>query len=87
MVLIPKGGGDYGGIGLVKVMWKVVLNLRLSASTNFHNLFHGFLEGHRTGTATLEAKLCQQLAVLKEEVLYAIFLDMHKYYDALNMSR
>ena len=41
----------------------------------------------RTGTATLEAKLLQQLASLREEVLYVIFLDLHKAYDALERSR
>ena len=35
LVLIPKGKGDYRGIGLVEVMWKVeavVLNSRLTSS-------------------------------------------------------
>ena len=40
-----------------------------------------------TGTATLEAKLLQQLAAMREEVLYVIFLDLHKAYDALDKSR
>ena len=34
VVLIPKGKGDYRGIGLVEVMWKVVaviLNCRLTS--------------------------------------------------------
>ena len=34
-----------------------------------------------------EAKLLQQLAALREEVLYMIFLDLHKVYDALERSR
>ena len=37
--------------------------------------------------ATLEAKLLQQLAAMKEEVLYVIFLDLTKAYDALDRSR
>ena len=76
--------------GLVEVMWKVVaaiLNLRLTASITFHNLLHGFWAGRGTGTANLEAKLLQQLADLMEEVLYMIFLDLHKAYDALDRSR
>ena len=71
-------------------MWKVVasiLNHRLIASITFHNLLHGFWVGRGTGTATLEAKLIQQLAALREEVLYVIFLDLHKAYDALKWSR
>ena len=39
-----------------------------------------------TGTVTLEAKLLQQLAALREKVLYVILLDLHKPYDALDSS-
>ena len=38
-------------------------------------------------TFTLKANLLQQLAALREEVLYVIFLDLHKAYDALDRSR
>ena len=79
VVMIPKGGKDYHGIGLVEVMWKVVaeiLNRRLTASITFHDFLHGFRVGRGTGTATFEAKLIQKLAALREEVLYVIFLDL-----------
>ena len=69
VVLIPKGEKDYRGIGLVEVMWKVVvaiLNCRFTASITFHHALHGFRSGRGTGTATLEAKLLQQLAALRE---------------------
>ena len=39
VVLIPKGKGDYQGIGLVVVMWKVmavILNRRFTSSITFH---------------------------------------------------
>ena len=45
VVLIPKGKGDYRGIGLVEVMWKVVaviLNHRLTSSITFHDVLYGF---------------------------------------------
>ena len=87
VVLIPKGKGDYRGIGLVEVMWKVVaviLNRRFTSSITYHDVFHGFWAGRGTGTATLEAKLLQQLATMREEVLYVIFLDLTKAYDALD---
>ena len=90
VVLIPKGKKDYQGIVLVDVMWKVVaaiLNHRFTASITYHDFLHGFRAGRATGTATLEAKLLQQLAALREEVLYIIFLDLHKLYDALDRSR
>ena len=70
-------------------MWKVVaaiLNFRLIASIAFHDFLHRFQAGCSTGTATLEAKRLQQLAALREEVMYSIFLDLHKSYDALDRS-
>ena len=71
-------------------MWKVVadiLNSRLTAYITFHNFLHGFRAGCGTGTATIEAKLLHQLEVLRNEVLYVIFLDLHKAYYALDRSR
>ena len=88
--MIPKGKKDYRGISLGEVMCKVVaaiLNRRLTASITYHDFLHGFRAGRSTGTATLEAKLLQQLAALREEVLYVIFLKLQKEYDALDRSR
>ena len=73
VVLIPKGKKDYRGIGLVEVVWKVVaaiLNRRFASSITYHDALHGFRAGRSTGIATLEAKLLQQLAAMREEVLY-----------------
>ena len=70
-------------------MWKVVaeiLHRRLETSITYHDFLHGFRSGRVTGTATLEAKLLQQLSAMREEVLYVIFLDLHKSYDALDRS-
>ena len=90
LVLIQKGRKEYRGIGLVEVMWKVVaaiLHLRLTAAITYHDFLHGFREGCCTGTATLEANMLQKLAAMREEVLYVIFLDLTKAYDALDRSR
>ena len=90
MVLIPKGKGDYRGIGLVEVMWKVVaviLNHRFTSSITFHDVLNGFRAGRGMGTSTLEDKIIQKLAAMREEVLYVIFLDLTKAYDALYRSR
>ena len=90
VVLIPKGKREFRWIGLVEVTWKVVaviLQLRLTAGIKFHNELHSFREGRGTGTASLEAKLLQQLAAMREEVLYVIFLNLTKAYDALDRSR
>ena len=90
VVLTPKGEMEYRVIGLVEVMWKLVasvLNRQLTASITFHEFLHGFWAGHVTGTATLEAKLLQHLAALREEVLYVILLELHKSYGTLDRSR
>ena len=90
VVLTPKGKGDYRGIGLVEVMWKVVaviLNRRFTSSITFHDVLHGFRAGRGTGAATLKAKVLHQLAAMREEVLYMIFLDLTIAYDALDRSR
>ena len=90
VVLIPNEKKYFCGIGLVEVMWKVVadiLNRGLTVFITFHDFLHVFRAGCCTGTATLEAKLIQELAALREEVLYVIFLDFHRAYDALESSR
>ena len=90
VVLIPKGKKEYIVIGLVEVMWKVVaaiLHRRITTAITYHDALHGFRAGRGTGTATLEAKLLQKLAAMREEVLYVIFLDVTKVYDALDRSR
>ena len=61
VVLIPKGGKAYRGIGLVEVMWKVVaaiLNRQITASITYHEFLHKFRAGCGTGTATLKAAIC-----------------------------
>ena len=67
MVLIPKGRKEYRGIGLVKVMWKVlaaILHHRLTTAVTYHDVLHSFWAGRGIGIATLEAKLLQQLAAM-----------------------
>ena len=74
----------------MEVIWKemaAILNLQITASITFHNFLHGSQACCGKGTATLEANLLQQLAALWEEVLYVIFLDLHKAYDALERYR
>ena len=71
-------------------VWKVVaaiLNRRFTASITYHAFLHGFWAGCGTGTATLKAKLFHNISALREEVLYVIFLDLHKAYNTLDRSR
>ena len=81
MVLMPKEGSDYHGIGFMEVMWKAVaaiLNRRFAASITYHDSLHGFQAGYGTWTATLKVNMLQQVAALREAVLHAIFLGLHK---------
>jgi hypothetical protein len=66
--LIPKGGGEYRGIGLLEPIWKVlerVMDIRLEKII-LHDSLHGCLAGRGTGTGIIEAKLAQQLAHLEQ---------------------
>ena len=90
MVLIPKGGEDYRSICLMEVIWKavaVILNCRFTAGITYHGFLHVFRVGSSMGTATLKHKMSQQVAALREAVFHAIFMELHKAYNALDRSR
>ena len=85
-VLIPKGGGEYQGIGLLEPIWKVlerVMDARLEKIT-LHDSLHGCLAGRGTGTGIIEAKLAQQLAHLEQTPFFGVFLDLKKAFDAMD---
>ena len=87
MVFLLKGKGEYWGIGLVKVVWKVcvtVVNCQIKGSMNLHHALDGFKARRGTRTATLEEKLAQQLAGITHKPLFQMFLDVRKEYDSLN---
>jgi hypothetical protein len=89
VVLIPKGGGDYRGIGLLEPIWKIierVMDRRLNAIP-IHESLHGCRDGRGTGTAVIEAKLAQQLAHLEQRPFYGVFLDLKKAFDAMDRER
>ncbi len=86
VVLIPKGGGDYRGIGLLKPIWKVleqVMDRRLDA-IKLHDCLHGCRADRGTGTGVIEAKLAQQLSYLKLKPFYGVFLDLRKAFDLMD---
>ena len=61
-VLIPKGNGDFCGIGLFEVLWKTVksiLNFRHTAAIQFQDTLPSFCMSKGTMTAYLDAKLLQ----------------------------
>jgi hypothetical protein len=89
IVLLPKGGGDFRGIGLLDPCWKVVEKIMVCrmAAIDFHPCLHGGLPKRGTGTATIEAKLAQQLAWMEQEPVYQVFVDLSKAYDHLDRER
>jgi hypothetical protein len=86
VVLIPKSGSNYRGIGLLEPIWKVIKQIidhRLDAF-KLHDSLHGCRNKRGTGTAIIEAKLAQQLLYLKLKPFYGVFLDLHKAFDAMD---
>ncbi len=68
IILIPKGYGDYWGIGLIEPIHKMVqlvVDGRLEI-IDLHNCLHSFLSGCGMGTAIMELKLAVQLAYLDQ---------------------
>ena len=68
VVLIPKGNRGFRWIGLVEVICKElsgVINWWIGAAVQFHDVLHGFQSGWGTGTASLEAKILQQLTTMR----------------------
>ena len=65
----------------------VILNIRRTTSIAFHDVLHIFWEGCGTGNASLKEKIIQKLTSMREEVLYVIFLYLHKVYDALESDK
>ena len=89
VVLIPKGGGDYRGIGLLEPIWKVIeriIDHRLDAFV-LHDSLHGCRNKRGIGPAIIEAKLAQQLAYLELMPFYSVFLDLRKAFDAMDRDR
>jgi hypothetical protein len=89
VVVLPKRGGDYRGIGLLNPIWKVVEKVQVFwfSALQLHDCLHSGFPQRGTGTAIMEAKTQQQLAWAEQELLYQIYLDLRKAYDALDRGR
>ncbi len=75
IVLLPKGGGDYRGIGLLDPMWKVVEKIMVGQLPviEFHDCLHGRLPHWGTGTAIMEVNSSTAKSVLAGEKLEATY--------------
>ena len=90
LVLIPKGTTDTRVIGLLDTLWKVVEELietRLRASLQFHDVLHGFLATIGTGTAIMDLDLAQYLAIVDQDPLFMFFLGLWKSYNTVDRER
>ena len=90
IVLLPKGNGEFRGIGLLETIWKLIekiIDLRIKLKMQYHDVLHGFRPNRGTGTAILEVKLFLQLAAMDQVPTYAVFLDLRKAYDAIDRER
>ena len=56
----------------------------LSDSIGFHDVMHVFRVRIVTGMDTLEAKLLHHIVSMSQEIMYDIFLDIHKAYYVLD---
>ena len=86
----PWATGDYHVIVLVEVLWEVIaiiVDQRLVEYIEFHEVLTGFRALIGTGVVTLKAKPLQYILGLHQEVLYDIFVDLQKSYDALDQER
>ena len=87
LVLIPKGNTNIQGIGLLETLWKVVevlVDTRLRASLQMHDVPRGFRYGRGTVTDMMELKLAQDLSRINQDPLFLLFLDLRKYYDTVD---
>ena len=61
-----------------------ILNHRLAVAIKFHDTLYWFRTVRGTSNTYIKDKLIQQHMKMREEVLYEVFLDLHKTYDALD---
>ena len=65
----------------MEFLWKVVeviIDNRLRSSVCLHNALHGFCTGRVMGTTILELKLAQELAIMYQDPMFLVFLDLCK---------
>ena len=89
VILIPKGGGDYRGIGLLEPIWWVIEWIidHRPDSIQLDDSLHGCHHQCGMGTAIIMAKLAQQLSYLELQPYYGVFLNFRKAFDTMDRER
>ena len=64
-----------------------ITNVQIGIAVRFHNILHGFCAVRGAVNAYLESNMLQQLASMREEFLYRVFLNLQKSYDILGRER
>ena len=90
LVLIPKWTTYTWGIGLLETLWKLVealIDTRIIASIQFHDVLHGLWAGRGTEMYIMELKLAQELSRIGNDPLLLVFLDLRKAYNTAERDR
>ena len=61
-----------------------MMNFWIGVTVYFRGTLHGFRSGGGIENASIETSLLQDFTAMREEVLYEVFLDLEKAYEALN---
>ena len=65
-------------------MITIIIDRPLAAAIHFYDVLNGLRKKWVTGNATLEVKLIKKITGMRQEVLYNIFIDIHKDYNVLD---
>ena len=90
LVIIPKGTSNTWSIGLIDTLWKVVealIDTRLRASLQLHDVLQRLRAGRGTGADIMELDLAQELTNIDQDPLFLVFLDFSKAYDTMDRER
>jgi hypothetical protein len=89
IVLLPNGGCNFRGIGLLDPCWKVVEKIMVCCmgAIEFHPCLHGGLPKQGTGMVTIEANMAQHLAWVEQGPLFQVFDDLCKAYNHLTQAK
>ena len=60
-----------------------MIDTRIKKLVTLHKLLHGFCAGRGTGTAIMELKLAQDLAIMDQNPLFLLLPDLRKVYENL----